>query len=268
MELRRLAALLPRQMEDIIMHCIPFPEPLTEGTVIERRNRFGMLVELEENLMECHCPTTWNIGQLDVVGRPCLLSKCAEPDPRKTPYTVEAVSMDMPAAPQKRWIGINQTASNRYIETFLKHDSFPDMLPSSSRVRRARLSGKSSLDFIVGDAVIAIKMPLLTLPDIPLGMRSGARPSSLNTERFRKRITKLAHSLPNIRRILLLTVYLHDHPDFDIAEYRRDYPGQYEAIREIAVYSTALGIENWQVNLSLDSTGVRLDRYLPLSTKE
>lgn len=250
------------------MHCIPFPEPLAEGIVIERRNRFNMLVELEEAPVACHCPTTWNIGQLDVAGRPCLLSKCAEPDPRKTPYTVEAVSMDEPAAPRKRWLGINQTASNRYIEIFLKNDSFPDMLPSSSRVRRARLSGKSNLDFIVGDVAIAIKTPLLTLPDIPPEMRSAARPSSLNTERFRKRITKLAHSLPNIRRILLLTVYLHDHPDFDITEYRRDYPGQYEAIQEIAAYSAALGIENWQVNLSLDNSGVRLDRYLPLSTKQ
>lgn len=250
------------------MHCIPFPEPLAEGIVIERRNRFDMLVELEEAPVACHCPTTWNIGRLDVAGRPCLLSKSVEPDHRKTPYTVEAVSMDEPAAPQKRWIGINQTASNRYIETFLKNDCFPDILPSSSRVRRARLSGKSNLDFIMGDVAIAIKTPLLILPDIPPEMRSAARPSSPNTERFRKRITKLAHSLPNIRRILLLTVFLHDHPEFHISEYLLDYPDQYDAILEIAAYTATLGIENWQVNLALDSSGVRLDRYLPLSTKE
>mgnify|MGYP002427417855 CR=1 FL=1 len=248
------------------MPCIPFPEPLDEGIVVERRNRFDMLVDLRELPVECHCPTTWNIGRLNVAGRPCLLSKCS--DPRKTSYTVEAVSVDEPAAPRKRWIGINQTASNRYIETFLKNDCFPDMLPSSSRVRRARLSGKSNLDFIVGDVSIAIKTPLLTLPGIPPDMRSDARPSSPNTERFRKRITKLACSLPNIRRVLLLTVYLHDHPDFHLSEYRQEYPGHYEAIREIAAYSASLGIENWQVNLSLDSAGVRLDRYLPLSTQE
>lgn len=250
------------------MHCIPFPEPLDEGIVLERRNRFDMLVELRELPVECHCPTTWNIGKLNVAGRPCLLSKCAEPDPRKTPYTVEAVSVNEPAEPRKRWIGINQTASNRYIETFLKNDCFPDMLPSSSRVRRARLSGKSNLDFVVGDVSIAIKTPLLVLPDIPPDMHSAARPSSLNTERFRKRITKLAHSLPNIRRVLLLTVYLHDHPEFHMSEYGREYPDHYAAIREVADYSASLGIENWQVNLSLDSAGVRLDRYLPLSTKE
>ena len=228
---------------------------------------FLILVNLNGETVPCHCPTSWSIGNLNLAGRPCLLSRSKDPA-RKTKFTVEAVSTCRPEDPDKTWIGINQTASNRYIETFLKNDCFPDMLPSSSRVRRARLSGKSNLDFIVGDVSIAIKTPLLTLPGIPPDMRSDARPSSPNTERFRKRITKLARSLPNIRRVLLLTVYLHDHPDFHLSEYRQEYPGHYEAIREIAAYSASLGIENWQVNLSLDSAGVRLDRYLPLSTQE
>lgn len=245
-----------------------FPEPLVEGIVLERKNRFDMLVELDGQTIECHCPTTWNIGQLNVSGRPCLLSKCAQKDPRKTPYTVEAVSLNRPEDADKQWIGINQTAANRYVEYYLKNDGFPDILSSSSRVRRARLSGKSNLDFIVGDVCIAIKTPLLVLPGIPEQMRSDAKPSSPNAERFLKRITKLAHSLPNIKRILLLVIYIHDHPDFHIAEFREQYLDHYDAIKEIAARSAALGIENWQVNFALDSASVRLSRYLPLSTDE
>ena len=256
-------------MEEIIMHCITFPEPLSEGIVLERRNRFDMLVNLDGALVECHCPTTWNIGQLEVAGRPCLLSKCTtQTDPRKTPYTVEAVSLNRPEDTDKRWIGINQTASNRYIEYFLKNDCFPEMLTSSSRVRRARLSGKANLDFIVGDVCIAIKTPLLVLPDIPEEMLSSARPSSPNTERFLRRITKLSNSLPNIRRVLLLTVFLHDHPPFRITEFREPYSAHYDAIKEVAGRSEAMGIENWQVNLLLCSTGVSVGRYLPLNLKE
>ncbi|MDE7245053.1 MAG: DNA/RNA nuclease SfsA, partial [Oscillospiraceae bacterium] len=66
---------------------IVFPVPLEEGVIIERKNRFDMLVRLAGQTVECHCPTTWNIGQLNVAGRPCLLSQCEKPDPRKTPYT-------------------------------------------------------------------------------------------------------------------------------------------------------------------------------------
>nr|MDE7245700.1 hypothetical protein [Oscillospiraceae bacterium] len=99
-------------------------------------------------------------------------------------------------------------------------------------------------------------------------MRAGSRPSSPNTERFLRRITKLAHSLPNIRRTILLVIYIHDHPVFHIGEFRDLYPDHYDAIKEIAVRSAELGIENWQVNFRLDSASVRLDRYLPLRTEE
>lgn len=245
-----------------------FPEPLAEGIILARRNRFDMLVDLNGSAVQCHCPTTWNIGQLDVAGRPCLLSRRVQKDPRKTPYTVEAVSLNRPEDAEKRWIGINQTAANRYVEYYLKNDGFPDMLASTSRVRRARLSGKTNLDFIVGDVCIAIKAPLLVLPGIPAEMRSDARPSSPNTERFLRRITKLAHSLPNIRRVLLLVIYIHDHPDFHISEFREQYGEHYAAIKDIAAKSAEMGIENWQVNFALDSNSVRLDRYLPLCTEE
>jgi len=245
-----------------------FPEPLDEGIILERKNRFDMIVALNGKTLECHCPTTWNIGCLDVAGRPCLLSKCAKEDPRKTIYTVEAVSVCYPKDATKQWIGINQTAANRYVEYFLKQNAFPDILVSSSRVRRTRLSGKSNLDFIVGDVCVAIKTPLLVLPNIPDDMKSSAKVSSLNTERFRKRITKLAHCLPNIKRAILLVIFLHDHPDFHIAEFRENYFEDYESIKEIAAVSLELGLENWQVNLILDRESVRLDRYLPLNLDE
>ncbi|WP_424725817.1 hypothetical protein [Methanobacterium sp.] len=47
------------------------------------------------------------MGNIDLSGIPCLLSKSNDPK-RKTPYTVEAVSLDLPESKEKSWIGINQ----------------------------------------------------------------------------------------------------------------------------------------------------------------
>ena len=55
-------------------------------------------------MVTCHGPTTGRIGNIDISGIPCLLSKSDNPK-RKTPYTVEAVSLDLPESKEKSWIG-------------------------------------------------------------------------------------------------------------------------------------------------------------------
>ena len=60
------------------------------------------------------CPTTTRIGDIDIAGRPCLLSKSKDPD-RKTRYTVEAISLNRPEDNEKARTGINENAANRYL---------------------------------------------------------------------------------------------------------------------------------------------------------
>jgi sugar fermentation stimulation protein A len=94
-----------------------FGEELILGLIKSRPNRFIMNVEVENELVKCHCPTTgriWNIIFEDI---PCLLSKSSNPM-RKTPYTVEAISVNEIDEPNKNWIGINQNAINKYVEFF------------------------------------------------------------------------------------------------------------------------------------------------------
>ena len=71
----------------------------------------AMLVNYEGESVSCHCPTTGRIGSLDISGRPCLLSRSTDPN-RKTPFTVEALSLDRPEDEQKSWIGINMGAED------------------------------------------------------------------------------------------------------------------------------------------------------------
>lgn len=243
---------------------IYFAQPMLEGVVLERKNPFIMEVLVDGEAVVCHCPTTWHIGNLEVAGRPCLLSRNEGSD-RKTPYTVEAVSMDLPEVPEKRWIGINLTAANRYVEHYLEQGAFQDMVGRGNKIYRERLSGKANLDFIVGGAALAIKAPLLVLGvEVPPEMRVRREKPFPSTERFLRRITALRESSPPGRRTVLLTVYLYDRPDFHIAEYRP----YYGAVQPVVKHSESLGIENWQANFVLTSNHVRLDRYMPLSTAE
>ncbi|GHT99203.1 hypothetical protein FACS1894126_5300 [Alphaproteobacteria bacterium] len=92
-----------------------FENPLIDGIIKSRQNRFLMNVEIEGNVEKCHCPTTGKIGNVVFSDIPCLLSKSTNVN-RKTQYTVEAISID----DAKSWIGINQTAINGYVNHFLK----------------------------------------------------------------------------------------------------------------------------------------------------
>ncbi|MGX1560990.1 hypothetical protein [Streptomyces sp. NPDC055506] len=84
-------------------------------------------------------PTTGRIGE------PASRSNRST---RKILYTVEAVSVDPSGARQPLWIGINQTAANRYVETALGSGLLPQIVTAKS-VRRETFLGQSRLDFLV-----------------------------------------------------------------------------------------------------------------------
>ena len=96
-----------------------FDNELIEGVIVKRKSQFTMIASLNGEEVICHCPTTGRIGDLEIKNIACLLSKSNDPK-RKTPYTVEAVSADNLDEPNKNWIGINQTLSNRLVEFFFE----------------------------------------------------------------------------------------------------------------------------------------------------
>jgi len=110
-----------------------FELPLVEGIIKNRSNRFIMNVEIDGIVYACHCPATGRIGGIAFQDIPCLLSKAKE-GKRKTPFTVEAISLDLSVQEKKTWIGINQNAANRYIEHFLKSEQLGNMVVNGSSV--------------------------------------------------------------------------------------------------------------------------------------
>ena len=72
-----------------------FPEPLKEGVIVSRPNRFIMMVQSDSNTIRCHCPTTGRLGDVSLSGLHYLFSD-AHSKGRKTAHTVEAISIEPP----------------------------------------------------------------------------------------------------------------------------------------------------------------------------
>ncbi|MGI3225039.1 DNA/RNA nuclease SfsA [Streptomyces sp. GTA36] len=241
---------------------ILFPAPLVEATVVRRPNRFIVEVEVAGDVVACHCPTTGRIGNLVLDGLPCLLSRADNPA-RKTPYTVEAVSVTVPGAGEMAWIGINQNAVNRYVEQALAHHLLPD-IATPAEVSREQTLGASRLDFLLDDATyVEVKTPLENL-QVPLGDHVKTRPVKpmASTDRFVKHIGELGASLAAHQRAVLLVCFQYDNPGFEVLKSTR-----HETVKAEVAKAVESGVEIWQINFHLDQTGVRVQRHFELTDR-
>ena len=241
-----------------------FDSPLVEGLILKRSNRFIMAAEVDGQVADCHCPTTGRIGNIVMENIPCLLSKSKEPT-RKTPYTVEAISFDVPSKVDKSWIGINQNAVNRYVEFYLRNGGFSDMVDNGHDVLREKFLGNSKLDFLVGDTYLEVKTPLQQIQvDIPSHIKAKKKAPFSSTDRMVRHITELAGSLQEHQRAILLTCFVYDNPGFQIIEKSTNY----EQVRAAVDNSAAAGVEMWQANFEISPKAVRLIRYSRLDLSQ
>jgi sugar fermentation stimulation protein A len=220
-----------------------------------RPNRFVMLVELEWRVERCHCPTTGRLGDLRLSGLRCLVSRNARAG-RKTACTVEAISTDSARKKARTWIGINQTAANAYVNFFLASGQLSDMV--TGEVRREVKLGHSRIDFKVGDTFLEVKTPLMMLPSTG---RSKVKHSRFDSfDRLIKHFTELSSSLAGGGRAIVALCYLYDAPPF-VRPARDRFNGK---IVDAAEAASARGVENWQINICIDDSGVSLTRYFRL----
>jgi sugar fermentation stimulation protein A len=238
-----------------------YETPLLEGIIERRKSQFTIDVIINNEVVRCHCPTTGRIGDIDLSGIPCLLSKSSDPK-RKTPYTVEAVSLDLPQSKEKSWIGINQNAANRYVENALVEGLFSDMVGGYDSVLREQALGVSKLDFLVGNTYIEVKTPLLSIQlPYPKHVKTKKTGKFSSTERFVKHINELAGSLANHERAILLACFIYDNPGFkvEVRSTNSDFV-EHEVQKCISK-----GIEIWHVNFSISKEGVRLLKYFDIT---
>lgn len=234
-----------------------FETELLEGKIKVRKSQFVIEVETKDGILSCHCPTTGRIGNIELNGRPCLLSK-SQNAKRKTPYTVEAISLNRVDDKYKVWIGINQNAVNRYVEFFLNSGAFNEMVENGKTILREQVLGISKLDFLVGDTYLEVKTPLQSLQvNIPEYVNTKKVTPFSSTDRFVKHIIELGKSLKNHQRAILLTCFIYDNPGFKVINKSTNY----EEVKAVMDKSKSLGVETWQANFEIQPYGVRLIKY-------
>lgn len=241
-----------------------FSAPLTQGVIVKRKSQFTIVVEKDGAKYSCHCPTTGRVGDMDLGGRPCLLSAAADPN-RKTPFTVEAVSLDRPETSDKRWIGINQNAANRYVEHYLKNGGFADIIGENKTVLREQTIADSKFDFLAGDVYLEVKTPLQTLQvDYPDYIKLKKPSPFSSTGRFTKHMAQLGESLADHQKAVLLVCFLYDNPGFKVINRSTNY----ETVRRTVDSSAAKGVEIWQANFKITPTCVTLEKHFRLRLED
>ena len=234
-----------------------FDIPLIEVNVLKRNSQFTLDVEINGNIEKVHCPTTGRIGDIDLKNVAGLLSTSDNPK-RKTKYTLEAISVSNHNRKNKKWVGINQIASNKYIEFFLKNHLMDNMLPEYDEIKREVKLGKSKLDFLVGDTYLEVKTPLQTLQiEYDTDIKTKKVTSFSSTDRFLKHINELADSLESNEKAILLNTFQYDNPGYEILNPSTNY----EEVSANVDKCIEKGLEIWQVNMNIDPEGVELIRY-------
>ncbi len=256
--------------------CVPFrfEEPLREGVILVRPNRFIMDVALDGQQVRCHCPAVSRIGGLDLAGRPCLVSDSHDPK-RKMPLTVEAYSLARPEDAQRPWVGINQNASNRYVEHFLRQGAFAALAGQPAAVQREVPLGASRMDFKVDDGLyLEVKTPLVQMQaEVPAYVPRLPEAPFSSTERSLRHLRELAQALQasaegpkaagdgatRAERAVVLYCLYYDNFGF------RFYHGTtYEEVRTTVDACRAAGVELWQADFEVSPEGVALKGYWPL----
>ena len=209
-----------------------------------------MIVRAGGRTLRCHCPTTGRLGDLSLPGLPCLYST-SHSRSRKTRHTVEAISTTPGGG---GWVGINQTAANRYFEFFVRSGALGRL--ARGEVRREVRLGKSRIDFLVGETYVEVKTPLIMLP-AGAGVPRVRRSRFDSFERLIRHMGELRGSLEKGMRAKIVLCFLYDAEPF-----RPPPPdGSNSEILAAARAAEEAGVERWQVNLKIDRGGVRLIRY-------
>lgn len=243
-----------------------FAEPLREGVIVRRKSQFTMAVDFGGEELAFHCPTTGRIGNIDVAGRPCLVSM-ARGEGRKTAGTVEAVSLARPGDVGKDWIGINQNAANRYVEHYLRCGGLAQAVGGTfgvprEDVRREVFLGESKLDFLVGDTFLEVKTPLQHLQvEVPEWVKTRKATPFSSTGRMQRHVGELAKSLADHQRAVLLVCCIYDNPGFEVVERSTNY----EEVKATTDASVARGVAVWQANFRITPDGVALRRAMPVA---
>jgi len=127
---------------------------------------------------------------------------------------------------------------------------------ASGKVQREVKLGRSRIDFLVGNAYVEVKTPLILLPagvEVPRATR--ARFDSF--DRLIRHFGELRASLARGMKAKIVLCFLYDAKPFTPPP----PDGTNAKILAAARAAEEAGVERWQVNMKVNRTGVSLIRY-------
>ncbi len=133
------------------------PQPLIEGRLVRRYQRFMADVELDDGRqVTAHTPNTGSMRQCAVPGYRVLLSKSDNPQ-RKLAWSWELVWVN------DHWVDINTHRANRVVEEALRNDVIPGL--QGYAVRPEFTFAESRIDFMLAGptAKILLEVKNVTL---------------------------------------------------------------------------------------------------------
>lgn len=179
---------------------IYFGKQLQRATIKERKNRFIFVIEINGKLEEAHCPATGIIAGLSkkyIKDIACLISYHGDNSSRRTKYTVEAISLD-----NRKWLGINQTKSNFYVEQFLKSENKVKLgFNLEDEVKRERKLYDSRIDFKIGNTYLEVKTLISEFyGEVPVKYKDIIKSTKPSVERMNKPLKKAKEELARIQK--------------------------------------------------------------------
>jgi DNA-binding sugar fermentation-stimulating protein len=238
------------------------PLHLVRGELVSRPNRF--IFEGRRNGVEekWHCPVTSSIGGIrDFSGIPCLIREAESGSNRRTSGTVEALSLDG----GKSWLGINQNRINGWIEALLRMDAIPSLVPcAQATITREVTVGNSRLDLHIQTAETSIFLELKTPMHnfVASDRTQSSQPSSpaffARLIRHYETLTELVHQG---HRAMVALCFMYDAPIFMPPPRDEWNCATFETIAR----AREAGVENYQINLSIAPTRLRITRVQNLA---
>ena len=194
---------------------IMFEQPLIDGLVVSRPNRFIFNVQIDDQIVEAHCASGGTIAGLsrkNMQNLKCYLSDHGENANRRTRYTVEAISLDDGVS----YMGINQTRSNRYVEQFLTDRKVREILSISDQIKREKKLRSSRIDFKIDDCYIEVKTMVAEYYCKPSDeLAKLMKVGTPSIDRMQKHINDLAAEIEEFSaRAAVITVFQYDAPTF------------------------------------------------------
>lgn len=234
--------------------------PLTEGRLVQRRNRFVAEVEIGGAVVDAHCPNTGSMLGCKAPGSRVWLSPAENPE-RKLRWTWEIVEVSAEALPGVL-VGLHTGRPNGLVEEALRAGRIPELAAYTAYRREVRYGRENSrIDLLLQGE--GLPPCYVEVKNVTAAVEGGVGffPDAV-TERGAKHLREMmAVVAQGARAALVFCVQRGDVREVRPADTIDPVYGR--TLRE----ALAAGVEAYALGAEVEPAEIVLDRRLPVLTR-